>query len=455
MPTHRTQSKPRPIWPWAVAAALAGLAAIAWVNRPYLPEFGPEPSLPDLPLDRQLNAFFSADWGDVTDVPEVRRVELPKFPGPAFIWGATGRDADGHVWVGVSFHETRPASARLVEYDPDADRAAERGDALGALAEAGLLHAGEEQPKIHSRFFQATDGHLYFASMDDTHGEGGHEAPRWGSHLWRLRLPERRWEHVLAAREGLIAVAGAGRFVYALGYPDHALIQYDCESGGVRRTVVGSAAGHVSRNLMVDARGHAFVPRLRAAAAGGPLESSLVEYDRALREVGTNPLPHYVEGAPDACHGIVGVQPLVDRSVAFTTHLGRLFRVVADGPGPARLIDLGWMHPDGSMYTPSLFSPDGSSGLVGVGRPLKPPNAPFQWLRHDLRLRLSLARRFPLTGPDGRPPYEIVLYGSQTQDRAGNVYLVGSQSDGGVSQPIVLRVGPVGGVPAPRAPKRE
>ena len=106
-------------------------------------------------------------------------------------------------------------SARLVEYDPTADLAIDRGGVLENLGRLGMLKPGEAQVKIHSKIVQAGDGNLYFASMNDVHEEGGPRAPPFGSHLWRLRLPERQWEHLLAAPEGLIAVAGGGDYIYA------------------------------------------------------------------------------------------------------------------------------------------------------------------------------------------------------------------------------------------------
>ena len=66
----------------------------------------------------------------------------------------------------------------------------------------------------------------------------------------------------LAVPEALIAVAGAGRWIYTLGYFNHVLYQYDCETGKHQSITVGAVGGHISRNFFCDIRGHAYVPRL-------------------------------------------------------------------------------------------------------------------------------------------------------------------------------------------------
>ena len=68
------------------------------------------------------------------------------------------------------------------------------------------------------------DGFLYFASMDEE-GENanGSRLPTWGGHLWRMNQATYKWEHLLAAREALIAVAGGGKYIFSLGYFGHVL----------------------------------------------------------------------------------------------------------------------------------------------------------------------------------------------------------------------------------------
>jgi hypothetical protein len=315
-------------------------------------------------------------------------------------------------------------SARLFEYDPVTDLALERGDVLTELARAGQLRDGDEQPKIHSKIVQAGDGHMYFASMDEAADEGGLRPPPFGSHLWRLRLPERRWEHLRAVPEGLIACAGGSDLIYALGYPNHKLYQYDCRTGGVRSVVVGSYDGHVSWNFFVDVRGHAYVPRLRQDE-NGRADHALVEYDVGLREVGASPLQYYSDGPAASGHGILAFQHLPDKSIAFTTHAGRLYRVMTDVGGPALLSDLGWFHPKGTAYTPSLFTYSGTRAVVGLGR--RPSESKFDWLSYDLLLKMTFPGRLRLPEALAAEADDLVLYGCQTRDDLGNFYLVGSR----------------------------
>ena len=173
---------------------------------------------------------------------------------------------------------------------------------------------------------------------------------------------------------------------------------------------------------------------------------SLVEFDTELREVGSNPLPNYLDGPPDAAHGIIAFQHLADRSICFATHIGRLYRLTTEtGGGPARLTDLGWFHPKGRAYTPSLFTHSGTTSLVGIGRRIFDGELTDVWLYYDLDLRISSASRLTLPGPDGQPlKIGMLLYGSQTRDRYGNFILVGATNNGRW-QPLVFRVSPSSG----------
>jgi hypothetical protein len=392
-----------------------------------------------LSFERLTNTYFTAEPTNPFERPRVDLVRLPPVLENAAIWGSTGRDDAGNVWFGVSANGPNELSAHLVEYDAAADLAVDRGDVFSNLARLGPLRSGEAQVKIHSRILQAGDGHLYFASMNDTHEEGGPVRPPFGSHLWRLRLPERQWEHMFAAAEGLIAVAGGGDYVYALGYPDHRLAQYHVPTGRVQWVTVGSREGHVSRNLLADIRGHAYVPRLRAA--GDEPGAALVEFDTALREVAATPLGHYLNGPPAEGHGIIACQSLPNGSILFATDLGRLYRI--DPPirtGVAAVVDLGWFHPKGRAYTPSLFTYSGRDMVVGIGRTTRGPGH-YVWLSYDLRMRASF--ELPLAVPQlrGVALRDVLLYGSQTRDRFGSFYLVGAYNDGH-SRPLVLRVRP-------------
>ncbi|KKL49827.1 hypothetical protein LCGC14_2311620, partial [marine sediment metagenome] len=224
--------------------------------------------------------------------PGVRRIDLPAVPDADAIWGSCGRDSRGHIWIGITIDaEVETPSTHLIEYDPVADKAYDRGDAVTQLKRSGAYRKGEGQIKIHTHIDQAADGHLYFASMDEQ-GEDtdAGKLPTWGSHLWRYRIKQNRWEHLMAVPEGIIALAVGRRYVYALGYFDHKLYRYDTATGKSRSVVVGAPDGHISRNIFADRRDHVYVPRVVADPGGGPPVASLVEYDPSLKPVAETPL---------------------------------------------------------------------------------------------------------------------------------------------------------------------
>lgn len=377
-----------------------------------------------------VNSFFDAPPVDPLATPDLRLIAIPSFPGAEAVWASTGRDARGHIWFGVSTYKGKDASAHLFEYVPESGQVLDRGDAVSELRRLGILRRGEGQMKIHSKIVQGEDGNLYFASMDEQ-GEktDGSRLPTWGGHLWRLRLPDYKWEHLLTTPEALIAVAAAPRFIYALGYFDHVLYQYDCRTGTTRSRHVGSVGGHISRNFLVDARGRVFVPRLSATDGPDPiLFATLVEMDTSLREIGETPIDHYTETRGDDSHGITGVQPLADRSLVFTTDQGFLYRVRPREEGRADVEELGWFHPLGKDYTSSLFTYDGKRYLTGLSS--RPDRC--EWVVFDLEKGSSKAVPVSLPSYEGQPLQQPGLYGSATRDNRGNFYLGGTHKGGPV-----------------------
>lgn len=366
----------------------------------------------------------------------VVRVPIPEFPGRFAIWGATGRDHQGQIWFGVSAQGVPIPSAHLFEYRPKTGEVLDRGDAVSELKRRGIHVPGEGQMKIHSKIIPGDDGYLYFASMDEQgEKEDGSRLPTWGSHFWRLRPGNTEWEHLFAAPEGLIAVNGIGRWIYALGYFEHVLYQYDTQTGRTRWIRVGSAAGHISRNFLADERGHVYVPRLRMSPIADPsadqsrFTATLVEFDETLQELAETPLEHYLPlNAPDA-HGITGIAYGADQSLYFTTHVGQLYRITPSSSGPATVEPLGWFHPRGPAYAPSLFSWDGGDTLVGVAQR---EGEPHEWVTFDLRTRTATAQPLEIEGLPGN----LLLYGSLTRDNGGVCYLAGMQS----AAPVLLRV---------------
>ncbi len=319
------------------------------------------------------NSLFTPESALSDAVPQVRVVALPKSDVSAAIWGATGCDAEGHAWFAVSPMEGTEKSASLFEYDPVTDKVTDRGDVLSELRKASEYIPGMQQPKIHTKIIQAADGHLYFASSDENpRSVIGRTVPKWGSHLWRLRMPERTWEHLATLQEGVLALAGGGNDLYFLAFPDHTLIHYDVATGAIRKTKVGTVEGHISRNLLVDGKGRAYVPRLKMVGAD-VAEHSLVAIDSDLKELGSHPIPYYQQAADqqpasiaDQFHGITGFAYLSDGSIVFTTHAGRLLHLIPSESGAGKLEDLGWLHPNGKSYATSLFTVAGNRFVYGL-----------------------------------------------------------------------------------------
>ena len=355
-------------------------------------------------------------------------LKLPHVDGGDAIWGASGRDDRGHIWLGISVNEG--VGARLLEYVPDSGRFHDRGDPMTALREAGLDREGQTQLKLHSKIIQADDGNLYFASMDE-HGErsDGSRLPAWGSSFWRYKLKENRWEHLFSAPEALIAVTGVGRWVYALGYWDHVLYQYDTLTGNRSKVRVGSEGGHVTRNIVSDERGHVYVPRVRYHDFPGAdplLVTTLVEYDSSLNELASTPLVNYAgEGRLKKQYGLAAFSYLADKSIVILTGAGFLYRIYPADNGPARVESAGQMNTDARNPLSTLFPVDGRNMLLGV-RELRDGNIGI--LLYDLDLQVATASEV-FMDPQRRP----LMYGSNTRDDQGNYYVVGRARGSGPS----------------------
>src|SRR5690606_23636736 len=110
------------------------------------------------------------------------------------------------------------SSAQLVAYDPVSDKAISRGLVLNQLKQNSLYQDRMGQAKIHSRLIQGSDGYLYFASMDeDGEAADGSVDPTWGSWMWRTRVSDDLWEPLFHVPKAIVAVAGYGSDIFALG----------------------------------------------------------------------------------------------------------------------------------------------------------------------------------------------------------------------------------------------
>ena len=368
--------------------------------------------------------------------PSIRRIALPGFPGAHAIWGATGRDAAGGIWCGVSA-DGGDRSAHLLHFDPATGSMADRGDVLGALARLGNRPAGESQVKIHSRILTLSDGNLYFTSTDEEgEQEDGSAPPRWGSHLWRLRPPDGAWEHLLAVPEGLTCAAAGGSTVWALGLWGHVLHRYDTRTGAHASVAVGAPGGHMSRNVLADARGHAYVPSVRQDADGS-VQAELLEFAPDMTLRGATPLASYAAGqTPQTAHGIVGFTMLAEGRIAFTTGAGFVHLVTPRADGPAQVKSLGWFHPAGHSYPACLFTWDGKDMLAGLAQT---PDSRWHWVAYSLRAAQGHATPLDL-------PLEQVqlLYGSDTRDDRGRFYVAGRHTTAAGKLPVLLQLDTAG-----------
>jgi hypothetical protein len=384
---------------------------------------------------------------DVTLPPRMK--EIPIEIRLDAIWGSTGRDSSGHIWIGGSDRDAG-GSAHLFEYDPVSGMMTDHGDVVSELKNAGVHRQGEGQIKLHTKIVQAEDGYLYFASFDEE-GEdpGAGIVSKWGGHFWRYKPGTAHWEHIRAVPQALVAVAGNGNWIYALGYWDHVLFQYDTRRGTWRQVTVGSVREHVSRNIVVDRRGHAYVPRARewppgeaAKHPGEEFSAELVEFDTDLKEVASTPLTHYA--ARHDSHGLIGLSYLEDGSIVVSTHVGYLYRITPSDAGPAIVEALGWVDPSGTSYAASLFPIDGKRYLLGVAQV---PGGAFKWVVYDLLNRQSQSQKIDL-----KPGYRL-LYGSLTKDNDGRFYIVGQKDTPTGRRPLVLQIalptGQQAGVPQP------
>ena len=366
-------------------------------------------------------------------VPKVRVLNPPDYWGSYAIWGSTGSDHRGHIWFGMTSNDEKSGSAHLYEYDPTADTFTDRGNVVAELTRLGLRRPGETQMKIHSRIVEAPDGYQYFASMDESgEADDGSKLPTWGGHLWR-RSPTGVWEHLAATREALIAVAVGGPYVYAEGYFNQVLYQFDTRTKKIRSVTVGAVGGHVSRNFFADARGHAFVSRSTRVGTSAP-EAFLVEYDEALQEIVAQPLPDYFDTTPDDSHGIVAIHPDGRGGWFFATSKGRLFHEEPATSGPSNLTNLGWYSSSGPRYVASMFLDPATNVLYGAAMPSGNGTDHFEWIARPLDGAGSVSA-LPY-GTEPVFPHGAVLYGSITHDANGRFYVVGSMN----YKPVILQI---------------
>ena len=387
--------------------------------------------LPERSFANKAGTVFTPLPHDLFAAPTVTEIKIDVPDSIDALWGATGRDDSGKIYFGTSSHGGDYGSAFLYQYAPETGVMVHQSDVVTELKRNNVYSEGMRQNKLHSKFYQADDGYLYFSSFDEG-GEAEGINPTWGGNLWRKLPNDKHWQHVFATEEALVAVNTNGRYVYALGYWDHVLYQYDIKTAKTKKVIVGSTQMHASRNFIVDDLGHAYVPKLIVNDIN-EIEVLLAEYDSQLTLVATYPLPSYQSDDYEKHHGIVGYTSMKNSDIYFTSADGGLYHIKPFDKSAKKVQYKGMIHPDGSAYIASLFSIDGESILFGVS---KKKNSKYEWIIYDSNLQQAISVLMPLK--DIKKP---LLYGSLTRDNNGDFYVVGWQKiEGSGHTPLLLKV---------------
>ena len=358
--------------------------------------------------------------------PVVKQVVLPRVGRTDVSWGSVGNDNQGNVYVGLAESYGEPRSAHLVQVTKDG-LASDLGDVLSELKRAGIGPASQSQGKIHSQIVQANDGYLYFSSFDEA-GETDVRLPEYGGHLWRFDTAGKRWEHLLATPEALIAVNTDGHFVYALGYWGHVLYQYDTQTGAVKKEEVGSIPGHVSRQFLVDGKGHVYVPKVSQSGINEEPEAVLVEYDRNLSPITEYALTDYQSKNMAHYRGIIAYTNMKNGDVYFTLGQGYLLQIQANEAGVEKLVNHGLFNPAGESNIPSLFTVDGEQFVMAASRRA---DATPEWLIYEKISGATVNYDMPALT-------DFLFFGTEAKDTEGNFYLVGQ--DNKTRQPKVVKL---------------
>lgn len=411
------------------------LMLISCSKEPNIIERTNTPELKQRTLAQKSATVFSPFNSSSLTAPKITEIPFSYANNVDAIWGALGRDDAGNIYFGASTHGGEYGTAYLYQYNPVTDQVTPQSDVVTQLKMNGEYEPDARQNKLHSKFYEADDGYLYFSSFDES-GESEGVNPYWGGHLWRKKPNDENWEHLLATEEALIAVNTNGRYVYALGYWDHVLYQFDVMTKKVKRIVVGSIGQHITRNFLVDINGHAFVPEL-SLNEYNETSVSLIELDTNLNIVGRYPMPSYKAENIRHHHGIVGYTSLANGDVYFTTWDNGFYKISINESGPSKLKYLNTFT-DTKQYSPSIYPIPGTEMIGGL---YKKDKSNYSWLIYqaDMNIKESV----PVELPEGLR--RAFFWGTLTKDDLGNYYAVGwSDSDHSRRgmEPIIVKLTP-------------
>lgn len=385
-------------------------------------------------LEQKMGTYFEKVEDKHFKSPSFEYLDLPLTAEGAAIWGATGIDDTGKMYFGISTYNIYHDTAFLYQYNPKTNTVIAQSDVISQLKHNQIYREGMSQNKLHSKFYQANDGYIYFTSFDET-GESVSKGitPIHGGHFWRKKPDSENWEHLLATKEALIALNTDGRFIYALGYWGHVLYQYDTLSKRFNRTNVGAFPGHISRNVLVSANGSVFVPQVQKNPDGS-IDTYLVEYDSELTIMDKHEMEHYLYPNKHSDHGITSFTHMKNGEIYFATGTGALYYLKKIGNNKHDLVFVDFMGDtaEEGNYISSLFSIDGSGFLVGLGQ--KNNTRDHRWYIHEVTSGITVS--YSVVDEIGTP----ILYGSHTKDIDGNMYMVGvDMSDRTKHYPVIIK----------------
>jgi hypothetical protein len=410
---------------------------------------------------------FFTDSEHFQNAPKIRELRLPVSDGDEAIWGALGRDSKGSMYFGLASKASKELSAGLLQFSPQTGKVKLLGRVDDEISEGEPQGQVSLQDKIHSKLYEASDGQLYFASLDETgETEDGSANGQAGGHLIRINPSTGKWKSVLHTPESLISIGCSGRYIYALGYFGSRIYQFDTETQASNSVPIANYGGHLSRNLLVTTSGHVLSIRVTSTAPddaspgtnwttpvaqddardqfqftedGTPRRRvlvELVELNTDLKEVHAWPLPGYEAHGTTSSHGITSFASLRDGSLLFTTQNGLLWHIHASDGKPDRLESLGWIHPEGESACTAMFAPTGNDYLIAVTK----LGRRFDLLVYYLKLRESVTMALdPSSTRLLQNPLNLV-YGSETMDDYGNAYLAGWKRMPGGYVPLVLQL---------------
>ena len=367
--------------------------------------------------------------------PQFEALKLEFNADAQVSWGATGKDDNGNIYLGMSAISDNLNNSYLYQFNPKTNTLTAQGDTISQMKHSGVYKIGAGQNKLHSKIYQADDGYLYFTTYDEEGESVSREKPpTHGAHLWR-KLPEAAsWEHLLATKEALIALNSDGRYIYALGYWGHVLYQFDTLSRRFNRSTVGSIKGHVSRNLLVAGNGHVFVPKTIARKDGNNI-AELIEFDNQLNIVATHALEHYFSESRYTDHGITAFTNIKKGHVYFATAAGALYKIERQtnntnkvifvryfGDELDRVLDKQPNQPfNQKPYVTGMFSIDGSDFLTALGKAQEDDK--YSWYIYESSTDTMVSYTLENINK------QYILYGSSTRDEKGNLYVVGLNSN--------------------------